>query len=77
MTNTSTVEMTGGGIGLPSGGVAELKGLVVQQGEDLDTKHMIANVKDEKANIKACWKFTITFKESSGKSGSPLAIFKS
>lgn len=72
-----TVEMTGGGIGLPTGGVAELKGLVVQQGKDLDTKHMMANVGDEKANAKACWKFTITFKESHGEFGSSLATVRS
>lgn len=67
--------MTGGGIGLPTGGVIELKGLAIQQGKDLDTKHMVANVGDGKANGKACWKFTIEFKETMGKIGSSLPIF--
>ncbi|KAL8976484.1 MAG: hypothetical protein Q9205_007510 [Flavoplaca limonia] len=57
------VESSGGGLGLPSGGVAELKNLVIQQGKDLDTKHMKANC--EETNSKHCWKFTITFKIAS------------
>ncbi|KAL8880835.1 MAG: hypothetical protein Q9198_001832, partial [Flavoplaca austrocitrina] len=40
---TAMLESSGGGLGLPSGGVAELKNLVIQQGKDLDTKHMKAN----------------------------------
>ena len=58
------VESSGGGLGLPSGGVAELKNLVIQQGKDLDTKHMKAN--SEETNSKHCWKCTITFKIASG-----------
>ncbi|KAL9633738.1 MAG: hypothetical protein Q9204_003270 [Flavoplaca sp. TL-2023a] len=54
------VESSGGGLGLPSGGVAELRNLVIQQGKDLDTKYMKAN--SEETNSKHCWKFTITFK---------------
>ncbi|KAL8783513.1 MAG: hypothetical protein Q9213_004559 [Squamulea squamosa] len=56
---SSRLELSGGGLGLPTGGVAELKGLAVQQGKDLDTKHMKANT--EEANSKPCWKLTITF----------------
>lgn len=60
------MDISGGGLGLPSGGVAELKGLAVQLGKDLDIKHMKANVEDE-ARSKSCWKLTITFKETGGK----------
>ncbi|KAL8716587.1 MAG: hypothetical protein Q9225_006097 [Loekoesia sp. 1 TL-2023] len=60
---TARLETSGGGLGLPTGGVAELKGLAVQQGKDLDTKHMKANTGEE-ANSKSCWKLTIIFKET-------------
>ncbi|KAL8934869.1 MAG: hypothetical protein Q9216_005691 [Gyalolechia sp. 2 TL-2023] len=59
---TGRLDISGGGLGLPSGGVAELKGLAVQLGKDLDIKHMKANVEGE-AKLKSCWKLTITFKE--------------
>ena len=59
------VENSRGGLGLPTGGVAELKNLMVQQGRDLDTKHMKANGAEE-TNSKHRWKFTITFKIASG-----------
>ncbi|KAL8830148.1 MAG: hypothetical protein Q9170_005869 [Blastenia crenularia] len=62
LTQLIALEVSGGGLGLPSGGVAELKGLSIQQGKDLDIKHMQANVEDG-ANSKSCWKVTITFKE--------------
>ncbi|KAL8699392.1 MAG: hypothetical protein Q9224_001432 [Gallowayella concinna] len=62
---SARLEATAGGVGLQIGGVAELKGLVVQQGKDLDTKHMEANT-EEAATVKACWKFTVTFKEGAG-----------
>ncbi|KAL8935897.1 MAG: hypothetical protein Q9211_004456 [Gyalolechia sp. 1 TL-2023] len=57
-----SVDISGGGLGLPSGGVAELKGLAIQLGKDLDIKHMKANV--EEAKSKCCWKLTIMFKET-------------
>ncbi|KAL9009421.1 MAG: hypothetical protein Q9173_005551 [Seirophora scorigena] len=60
---TTSLEMSGGGVGLPAGGVAELKNLAVQQGADLDTKYMKANVEDN-GKSKPCWKLTITFKET-------------
>ncbi|KAL8948378.1 MAG: hypothetical protein Q9222_005434 [Ikaeria aurantiellina] len=63
--NMPQVEVSGGGLGLPTGGVAELKGLAIQQGKDLDTKHMKANVKEE-SKSKPCWKFTVVFKEAGG-----------
>ncbi|KAL8775660.1 MAG: hypothetical protein Q9209_000156 [Squamulea sp. 1 TL-2023] len=56
---TARLEVTGGGLGLPTGGVAELKSLAIQQGKDLDRKHMKANT--EEANPKPCWKLTIMF----------------
>lgn len=59
--------MSGGGVGLPSGGVAELKNLGIQQGADLDSKYMKANKDEEGSKSKACWKLTITFKEINGK----------
>ncbi|KAL9594835.1 MAG: hypothetical protein Q9219_006799 [cf. Caloplaca sp. 3 TL-2023] len=74
---TARLEITGGGLGLPSGGVAELKGLAVHQGLSLDVKSMRANTEKkankeqaskEQANPRSCWKMTITFKETSGKS---------
>ncbi|KAL8712594.1 MAG: hypothetical protein Q9220_003125 [cf. Caloplaca sp. 1 TL-2023] len=64
-TNVSQVAASGGGLGMPTGGVAELKGLAIQQGKDLDTKHMKANPKEE-SNSKPCWKFTVMFKEAGG-----------
>ncbi|KAL8728955.1 MAG: hypothetical protein Q9166_005050 [cf. Caloplaca sp. 2 TL-2023] len=60
---SATLEASGGGLGLPTGGVAELKGLAIQQGKDLDTKHMRANTADE-ASPRPCWKVTVTFKEA-------------
>ncbi|KAI4092076.1 MAG: hypothetical protein LQ344_003731 [Seirophora lacunosa] len=60
---TTSLEITGGGVGLPTGGVAELKNLAVQQGADLDTKYMKANVEDN-GKSKPCWKLTVTFKET-------------
>ncbi|KAL9039237.1 MAG: hypothetical protein Q9180_002650 [Flavoplaca navasiana] len=73
---TAMLESSGGGLGLPSGGVAELKNLVIQQGKDLDTKHMKANC--EETNSKHCWKFTITFKIASGLSlGDPRPRYDS
>ncbi|KAI4245369.1 MAG: hypothetical protein LQ352_006574 [Teloschistes flavicans] len=65
-----SVEASGGGAGLPSGGVAELKGLAIQQGKDLDTKHMQANSPDGVIS-KPCWKFTVTFKEFGRRSDPP------
>lgn len=62
------VDISSCGLGLPAGGVAELKNLTVQRGADLDTKYMKVNVEEE-GNPKPCWKITITFKETSGKSG--------
>ncbi|CAL8581885.1 hypothetical protein XPA_007565 [Xanthoria parietina] len=60
---TARLESSGGGLGLPTGGVVELKSLTIQQGKDLDTKYMKAN--SEEVNPKSCWKFTITFKTPS------------
>ncbi|KAL8659408.1 MAG: hypothetical protein Q9226_000435 [Calogaya cf. arnoldii] len=57
---TARLEVSGGGLGLPTGGVAELKSLAIQQGKDLDTKHMKANT--DEVNSKSRWKFTVTFK---------------
>ncbi|KAL8805454.1 MAG: hypothetical protein Q9200_005419 [Gallowayella weberi] len=59
---SARLEASGGGLGLPTGGVVELKGLAFQQGKDLDTKHMEAN-SGEEATAKPCWKFSVTFKE--------------
>ncbi|KAL8997793.1 MAG: hypothetical protein Q9169_003042 [Polycauliona sp. 2 TL-2023] len=61
---TTSLETSGGGLGLPTGGVAELKRLAVQQGKDLDTKHMKAN--SEEDHSRPCWKFTINFKIPGG-----------
>ncbi|KAL8988419.1 MAG: hypothetical protein Q9177_002509 [Variospora cf. flavescens] len=60
---TAGLEMSGGGVGLPSGGVAELKNLAIHQGADIDTKHMKANKDEEGSKSRPCWKLTITFKE--------------
>lgn len=59
---TGRLDISGGGLGLPSGGVAELKGLTVQLGKDLDIKHMKANMQEDEKS-KSSWKLTITFKE--------------
>lgn len=53
--------------------MAELKNLAVQQGADLDTKYMKANVEDN-GKSKPCWKLTVTFKETNGKFG-PLHTY--
>ncbi|KAL8815669.1 MAG: hypothetical protein Q9223_005217 [Gallowayella weberi] len=62
---SARLKASGGGLGLPTGGVVELKGLAFQQGKDLDTKHMEAN-SGEEATAKPCWKFSVTFKEGAG-----------
>lgn len=62
------MDKSGGGLGLPSGGVAELEGLTVQLGKDLDIKHMKANAGEEEKS-KSSWKLVITFKETGRKSG--------
>ncbi|KAL8691651.1 MAG: hypothetical protein Q9218_003172 [Villophora microphyllina] len=67
---TARLEASGGGLGLPTGGVAELKGLAIHQGKDLDTKYMQAN-STEGAITKPCWKFIVTFKEPGGRSVLP------
>ncbi|KAL8804222.1 MAG: hypothetical protein Q9182_002676 [Xanthomendoza sp. 2 TL-2023] len=59
---SARLEASGGGLGLPTGGVVELKGLALRQGTDLDTKYMEANT-DEAATAKPCWKCSVTFKE--------------
>ncbi|KAL8968963.1 MAG: hypothetical protein Q9197_004590 [Variospora fuerteventurae] len=64
---TAGLEMSGGGVGLPSGGVAELKNLAIQRGSNIDTKYMKANKDEEGSKSKPCWKLTITFKEINGK----------
>ncbi|KAL9607546.1 MAG: hypothetical protein Q9167_007549 [Letrouitia subvulpina] len=54
-----------GGISMPMGFVAELQGLRIQQGKDIDTKHMTANTNEEE-NSQKRWKFALTFKGSDG-----------
>ena len=61
------MEVLGSGLGLPSGGVVEIKNLAVQQGTTLDTKYMRANVEEEIVS-KPCWKLVVTFKDMDGRS---------
>lgn len=60
------MDNSGGGLVLPAEGVAELKNLAIQQGPDLDTKYMNANLNGE-ASSKPSWKVRVTFKNTKGK----------
>ncbi|KAL9039746.1 MAG: hypothetical protein Q9214_004751, partial [Letrouitia sp. 1 TL-2023] len=54
-----------GGISIPMGSVAELQGLRVRQGRNIDAKHMTANTDEEENNQKR-WKFALNFKGPDG-----------
>lgn len=62
---SASLAESAGGISMPMGLVAELQGLRVQQGKNMDAKHMTANTDEEENNQKR-WKFALTFKGSDG-----------